>query len=488
MSLDRPMFPGEAEVNLSGATLTSSGCTNPGLAIDDDPATATVFGGFAPPVNIAPDVFSITPTFFAGGAYYPPGNYKIAYVQGAMKYAPQFGWVNGQDYVTDGTGNNVVAFPSLWPQHEYDYTTQAAAEAAAAGFSLVYPHAGGPIGMYTLDQDAAAYSNNVAGSPNPTYALLQATTGPRFLRVDWKTDKFITRIRLDQSGSGAANVGIDFESSLGLAEFGPPPPDVPFLAYMPLPLDGTIHELLVQPPFLANGIVFYPDAFLPAGTPAGSYPALNLAQLQVYEAITSPGVNPMAQPTVQPARVGVQGLVLYPWLTPSSLSLYQAGGNGANLYGLKTMNMDLTLKQAVVEGGETEHPIAGFGTGRQMKVGFENAKSDLSTFQKVFGGVFTLIAANGNGPEVQYFTENYADRELYVALVAQSTNGDGNELIVLPKLKVESVSYQLDKDKVTDIKMDFMRFWDYTYTRQDGQIGGIYERLFAASGAAAFHS
>ena len=196
----------------------------------------------------------------------------------------------------------------------------------------------------------------------------------------------------------------------------------------------------------------------------------------------------MAQPTVQPARVGVQAITLYPWITPSSLSLYQAGGNGANLYGLKTMNMDLTLKQAVVEGGETEHPIAGFGTGRAMKVGFENAKSDLSTFQKVFGGNFTLIPANNNGPEVQYFTENYTDRELYVALVAQSTNGDGNELIVLPKLKVESVSYQLDKDKVTDIKMDFMRFWDYTYARQDGQIGGIYERLFAASGPAAFHS
>jgi hypothetical protein len=44
MSIDRPTFPNEQEINCYDGTITAETCTDPDLAFDDDPTTAAVFG------------------------------------------------------------------------------------------------------------------------------------------------------------------------------------------------------------------------------------------------------------------------------------------------------------------------------------------------------------------------------------------------------------------------------------------------------------
>ena len=324
MPLDRPVFAGEQEIDLSAAVLTSSGCTSPALALDDDPATAAVFG--APPsVDIAIPYSNAGPI---------PGNY----------------WPNPAD-----------------------------CEAANTGLFVTFLHSGGPLGVwlndgYTPGNPSGAYGDNVHGSPDPDYALaLDAspnnvlaqvtpdifsatvsyfgsgqsypagtyrvsyvtgymkfqpningwTTGncfvravsaqPRFLRVDWEFDAFISRIRLAYNGPGAGSVGVDYESSLALDAGHSPPADIA-LSSLPVPVDATapfgdghVHEVVFSPPVLGRGAVFYPDALLPAPSSG----AVNLYELEVYQDV-SQGIPIMPNPTTNQARVGCSGAVITP--------------------------------------------------------------------------------------------------------------------------------------------------------------------------------
>lgn len=47
MAQDNPTFPDEVQIDLQAATLTSTGCLNPGNAIDNDPATFAQFANQA---------------------------------------------------------------------------------------------------------------------------------------------------------------------------------------------------------------------------------------------------------------------------------------------------------------------------------------------------------------------------------------------------------------------------------------------------------
>jgi len=195
----------------------------------------------------------------------------------------------------------------------------------------------------------------------------------------------------------------------------------------------------------------------------------------------------MALPTVQPARVGVQALIIYPWSAGSS---YPFPSNVAcNLYALKEMNMTKTSKSARVTGGESVHQLDAFETDRETKCKISNAKADLRYWQLLLGGTFILDLADSFGPETQYYTENLSDRSGYVTVVGVSTNGNPQELYVFPKMKMDgNIGFNLTRDAVTDIDVDLLALWDYTYVRQDGQIGGIAERFFANGAVPGFHS
>jgi len=126
------------------------------------------------PYQVTPDIFSDTVSWFDSDASFPATNYVIGYLTGAMRYAEYIGWsVNLNNWIpfngfiiTDGASNQVPG-PGIATGTEW--ATQALCEAANAGLYVVYEHVGGQIGMYLNDNP---YSDNYAGSPNPTFGLL----------------------------------------------------------------------------------------------------------------------------------------------------------------------------------------------------------------------------------------------------------------------------------------------------------------------------
>ena len=119
--------------------------------------------------TVTPDIYSDT---IASFGTFPAGNYRIAYVNGAMKYSPDRQWcVN----LTDSNGFFIYYFGPPVPDfqvpcNQIQYSTQAACEAANAGAHIDFYHTGGEIGVFL--EDEPIYVDNVAGSPNPTFSLV----------------------------------------------------------------------------------------------------------------------------------------------------------------------------------------------------------------------------------------------------------------------------------------------------------------------------
>lgn len=156
--------------------------------------------------TVTPDIGSSAVSNFSGGANKPAGLYYVEYVDGAMResndgaahqwsvngrgagYAQEVGY-HVTDGPNDGTGNNAyttnpgpfgVPIVGAW-----GYADQASCEAANAGFATPYCHVGGkPIGVYYFDP---VYTDNVAGSPNPTWRLV----GPSPMVSLWSPDPVI---------------------------------------------------------------------------------------------------------------------------------------------------------------------------------------------------------------------------------------------------------------------------------------------------------
>ena len=502
MALDRPTFPGEAEIGLQSATLTSAGCTNPALALDDDPATGAVFaagcpvpaGPVAPPASAPTAQIDGTDNthvaWFGGGQSYPAGCYQVVYLRGAFSFNPAVADPWGMAaVVTDGAGNDLPFSMSPYFGGAGN-VSQAAVEAAFGGQATAYAHSGGRIGVRCGD---GLTTDNAHGSPDPVFALVGPA--PRLLRADWGFDAFVTRVRLAQSGPGAANAGVDLESSLGLLETGADA-DVP-IPYVPLPVGGGVHELTLSPPVLARGVAFYPDALAPAGQAGG---ALTLSQIQVYEATHADigtllgsglGDTIMAQsgpnPTRRPARVGCSGITIFP--RTAGLAYPFSAAQGTVLEGIQMLDFASSSKEARVTGGETVHQIDAYETDREIKGKFTVEKTDYRAMQLFLSGQLTTVPAGAGGPEVQYFAPNYQDRSQYVSVVALSVNGDPSELMVFPKIKLSgNLARNFDRDNPTKVEIDFLLLWDAAYPRQDGAIGGIYENLFSDGGALAIHS
>lgn len=350
---------------------------------------------------------------------------------------------------------------------------------ASGSVQVVLPASGSVT--YTITGITDGFTNAVAS--------ITITIVPRYLRVDWGFDALIGRVRFKQEmpGGGPSNTGIDFESSLGYLEGARPPPDVPFNTYIPLPLDAVVHELTLDPPFFARGIVVFPDAF--AGSP-NSYPEVDLYQLQVYQSVL--GANTMPQtgpnPTIQWSTVGVQEIDIYPYVSGSSYSTLPAASL-CSLFGLQGFAVSKTSKLAIVTGGETVEDIDGYETGRETKIKITNELADMRYFYLVFGGQLTVDPKNVNGPEVQYWVEQLTDRAAYVTIVAKGTNGNPNKNLYLPKCKIDGTfSFDMQKDKVTDIDMEFRQFRDTTWIRQDGTVGASSEWIFTDNATPALHS
>jgi hypothetical protein len=103
-----------------------------------------------------------------------PGNYRISYVNGALRYNANQGWrLNAHNtfpayYVEYNDGAAEIAFPGT----VVEYGSQTQVEAANAGASIDIVHTGGSLGMYLHD---GPIEDNVAGSPNPTFRLTLLT-------------------------------------------------------------------------------------------------------------------------------------------------------------------------------------------------------------------------------------------------------------------------------------------------------------------------
>jgi len=102
---------------------------------------------------------------------FPAGTYRITYVQGALRYAPTFGWsLNCTDIIASDRyvvryGATDVTFPGTGAE---DFPTQTAVEAANADAHIDVVHPGGAIGVWLSD---TLYADNQAGSPNPTFRI-----------------------------------------------------------------------------------------------------------------------------------------------------------------------------------------------------------------------------------------------------------------------------------------------------------------------------
>jgi hypothetical protein len=179
-------------------------------------------------------------------------------------------------------------------------------------------------------------------------------------------------------------------------------------------------------------------------------------------------------PTERPAIVGVSKITIWPW----------AGASGPYddttacvLEGLQHLEDVSTIKNAVVKGGESPDPLAGFMVDRESKIKVSAEKCDLRLRQILQGGTFATDAATGGGGnEVQYYAPDLDKRSTYFRLGAETTTGDGMGILTFFKCKLEgNLSAKLEREKITDIEFEFMPFKDAVAVRKDGTTGGIYE-------------
>lgn len=171
---------------------------------------------------------------------FPAGIYQVSYAAGAV-FNIVFGWsaltTDTQHLVViacDGSLHIDFGGAGVAP-------TQAGAEASASGKSICFEHSGGSIGM---EFSSAIYSENVNGSPNPTFNLLSMVP---VQAVDTSNNS-------DNSGSGAGKgrpvLGCaekvdcgDGQSDAPIQNFSSEAPDIPSSPFFPV--------IPAQPPTLS---------------------------------------------------------------------------------------------------------------------------------------------------------------------------------------------------------------------------------------------
>ena len=118
---------------------------------------------------VTPDIFSGTLAVFSQNL--DAGLYRIAYVNGALKYNIAQGWALNAFSINPLSGYEVVYSLGQFPfpgTSDASFPDQASVEAANTGAHIDIIHGGGPIGVFLSD---TIYGDNVSGSPNPTFSL-----------------------------------------------------------------------------------------------------------------------------------------------------------------------------------------------------------------------------------------------------------------------------------------------------------------------------
>lgn len=517
MPLDTPDYPGLRRIELSAGVLSFLGITDPENAFDDDPATAATFPEQVP---IAVAVALSHNGWIDSDIVVQPGETRIIYPSGTGNNGPAGG---NRSVTPAGTIPKTVITDSNgpyggWAAERLSGNTSAPdiptgyglvidPRVEGTGASIIRPETG--PGAFCPGDGPYAYTNN--GS-DPVRLYLQFNglgnyyheyTGSftvlfsyptRFVKVDWGFNAFVSLIRLRMSGMGAINAAITLESSLGGIEAGTPDqgPDVP-IPYIPLPSDEWngvgVDEIQIDPPVLARGVTFYPDLLNTAALPADVRESLTLNLLQVYLDTSLLGEEEMPNPTKTTTtwtQVGVKEMSIYPYngiTGPYDNTTIEA------FFGLQSLDVGESSTTATVTGGETVFEIDAYETARVLKFKVSVQITSERALAILQGGTFIVNPASGGLGEVEYHAPDKGDEAPYFRFVGKSAKGDGAERIVLPKCKISgAISKNKNKDQVTTLEFEFNAYWDRTYVRQDGTVGGIREYLHGEKGEVAMHS
>lgn len=143
----------------------------PGVSCDCEPTPPTPAVECTPVLysDERPSITEKTIAWFSSGATFPAGDYKVEYVNGALKYNASNDWQLNESpahgyYVTYNNGTSNINAPGDMAE----YVAQVDLEAANAGAFVTFHHSGGMIGVYLFDDP---YGDNTGGSPNPTFRL-----------------------------------------------------------------------------------------------------------------------------------------------------------------------------------------------------------------------------------------------------------------------------------------------------------------------------
>jgi len=180
--------------------------------------------------------------------------------------------------------------------------------------------------------------------------------------------------------------------------------------------------------------------------------------------------------TVQPVRVGVQAVSLWPW---NDVTGPYDTTTEEKIWGLRELNMTKASKSAEAKGGETVHIIGSFETDRETKVKVSNCKASLRVLSILLGGTFLVNPPATGVKEQQYYAEGLSERAPYFRLRAIGLNGDGQLGLMFPKLRVSgNIGFHLQKDQVTELEFEGNVVFDYTYVRVDGSVGAASELFY----------
>lgn len=129
------------------------------------------------PVDLTPDIFN-EPTHFFGGTPLPAGRYRVAYVDGCMKYDANWTWTvhgspNFQFLLIGAATTDVLGvLPGTFAPIAFGVTGYASYDDCVAANRALPPldfdFAGGALGLWQNDVIPA---DNIAGATSPTWRL-----------------------------------------------------------------------------------------------------------------------------------------------------------------------------------------------------------------------------------------------------------------------------------------------------------------------------
>jgi hypothetical protein len=178
-------------------------------------------------------------------------------------------------------------------------------------------------------------------------------------------------------------------------------------------------------------------------------------------------------------QVGVQAITLYPY--NGAVGPYNST-NAINVYGIMSADIGITVDTVEGKAGDSVYTQFTAEVGREITVKMQSFKIGIDAFNLLWGGRMSISAA-GTASESQYLTPNLTDRSPEVRAVIESTVGDGAMTMVCARARAKgSFSLSMKAREIIMPEFELSLRWDPTYTALDGQVGGIIDFLWSASG------